>query len=227
MAAHKTTGQNAGVGVFSATVPCFTAGTLIKTSKGERRVEELACGDHVLTIDNGYQPIRWIGGRPVTAAERAANPKLHPIRIRAGALGLQLPETDLIVSRQHRILIRSEIANRIFGCQEILVPAVKMLALDGIEVADDIENVSYWHILFERHEVVWSNGAPTESLFTGPEALKSVGPDAREEILTLFPELADPEFQPAAARMIPTKGKMAAQLAGRHQKNNKMLISLD
>lgn len=206
---------------------CFAAGTLIKTGNGERRVEKLACGDYVLTLDNGYQPIRWIGGRPVTAAERAENPKLHPIRIRAGALSSQLPETDLIVSRQHRVLIRSDIANRIFGCQEVLVPAVRLLGLDGIEVADDIKDVSYWHMLFERHEVIWSNGAPTESLFTGPEALKSVDPEAREEILTLFPQLANPNFQPTAARAIPTTGKLAAQLADRHQKNNKLLISLD
>ena len=205
---------------------CFAAGTLISTSNGARQIEDLVCGDRVLTMDNGYQPIRWIGGRHVTAAELVANPKLRPIRIRAGALGRKVPDTDLIVSRQHRVLVYSEIANRMLGCREILMPAVKLLAIDGIAVADDIVDVAYWHMLFENHEVIWSNGAPTESLFTGPEALKSVGPEAREEILSLFPQLADPDFQPTVARFIPSQAKRAKQLVARHQKNNKPLVIL-
>ncbi|HRO15212.1 MAG TPA: Hint domain-containing protein [Paracoccus sp. (in: a-proteobacteria)] len=51
--------------------------------------------------------------------------------------------------------------------------------------------MTYHHILFDRHEVVLSEGAATETLFTGEQALKGVGEAARAEILTLFPELRD------------------------------------
>lgn len=206
---------------------CFAGDTLIKTSMGNRKIKDLSVGDYVLTADKGYQPIRWIGGRHISAATLLAHPKLRPIRIRAGALGARLPETDLIVSRQHRVLVRSQIANRMFGCNEVLVAVAQLLAIDGIEIADDLVDVSYWHMLFENHEVIWSNGAQTESLFTGPEALKSVSPDAESEILSLFPELAAPDFQPMAARVIPSQGRQAKRLAERHQKNQKPLVVQD
>ena len=79
-------------------VPCFTRGTLIKTDQGERPIEELAAGDMVLTMDHGYQPIRWIG-----SSKRAATGDLAPILIRKGALG---NDRDLRVSPQHRMLLQ-------------------------------------------------------------------------------------------------------------------------
>ena len=77
---------------------CFTRGTLIKTDQGERPIEELAAGDMVLTMDHGYQPIRWIG-----SSKRAATGDLAPILIRKGALG---NDRDLRVSPQHRMLLQ-------------------------------------------------------------------------------------------------------------------------
>lgn len=79
-------------------------------------------------------------------------------------------------------------------------------------------------MLFEQHEVVVSNGAETESLYTGPMALKSIGAQAQEEIFMLFPELLDRDYRPAPARkLIP--GKKGRQLAARHVKNNRVLVS--
>ena len=157
-------------------IVCFARGTLIKTRDGERPIEALAVGDAVMTMDAGYQPIRWIGARRLSRAELAANPRLTPIRIRAGALGRNLPERDLVVSPQHRILVRSPVALRLFDSAEVLIPANKLLTLPGIDIAWDADGVEYFHFLFDDHQIVWSNGAPTESLFTGPEALKSVPP---------------------------------------------------
>ena len=77
-----------------------------------------------------------------------------------------------------------------FGAPEVLVAAKQLLQIDGIDL-DDAADVTYVHFLCDRHEVVFSNGAPTESLYTGPEALKSVGAAAREEIFVLFPQLRD------------------------------------
>ncbi|WP_245999470.1 Hint domain-containing protein [Paracoccus methylarcula] len=179
-----------------APVVCFAAGTLIETSCGPMAVEKLREGDMIRTRDNGLQPIRWIGSRKLSAAELAAAPNLRPIRIRAGAFGNNTPETNLIVSPQHRVLVRSKIAQRMFSADEVLVAAKHLLELDGVGIAEDMAQVEYLHILFDRHEIIFSNGAETESLYTGPEALKAVGPKARDEILALFPELRD--MDPAA-----------------------------
>ncbi|MFB2531859.1 Hint domain-containing protein [Paracoccus sp. p3-h83] len=206
----------------AAPPPCFASGTLIATPTGTTRIEDLRVGDPVITRDHGIQPIRWIASRAMRADELAAAPHLRPIRIGAGALGAGLPETDLVVSPQHRVLVRSAIAQRMFGTDEILVAAKHLTTLPGIGVAEDLTTVTYHHMLFDAHEVVISNGAETESLFTGPEALKSVGPAAVAEILTLFPELA--AATPRPARPL-APGRLARSLARRHAAHHKPLVN--
>jgi hypothetical protein len=209
-----------------ATPICFTAGTLIATPEGRARVETLQVGDPVLTLDRGYQPIRWIGQRRLAGRDLRANRKLLPVRIRAGAFGEGLPDRDLMVSRQHRVLVNSVIVQRMLGVRDVLIPAIKLTGLDGVEVAHDAEQVEYWHLLFDQHHVVWSNGLPTESLFTGPEALKSVAPAARAEIVALFPELAEPRHSAEPARPAIDRGSVARRLVARHVRNNKPLVWL-
>jgi hypothetical protein len=207
-------------------VMCFVAGTLIKTKNGEVPIEQLKSHDLVLTLDYGYQPIRWIGSTKVGSKQLLAKPKLKPICIRANSLQKNIPAKDLLVSRQHRIFVRSLIAKRLFDSEEVLVAAHNLLEVDGIDIATEVETVEYWHLLFDRHQIVCSNGAWTESLFTGPEALKALSQEAREEIKTLFPDITDPDFIPVSARSIPKKGKTLKQLALRHQKNFKPLFGL-
>lgn len=204
-------------------VTCFAAGTLIETAEGPRRIEDLAIGDMVMTRDHGLQPVRWIGGTRIDAHQLDLRPQLRPIHISAGALGRGAPTADLVVSPQHRVLVRSRIARRMFGCDEILVAAKHLTRLPGIEVIGDATGMEYWHMLFDRHEIVLSENAWTESLYTGAEALKSVSPAARREILTLFPELARPGFSPAPARRL-ISGREGRKLAERHRRNAKLLV---
>lgn len=206
---------------------CFVAGTLIATIDGLRPVETLDIGDRILTMDQGFQPIRWIGSSQVSQTALQANPKLLPIRIRKAALGQNMPEQDLLVSQQHRILVRSKIARRMFDTAEVLIPANKLVVLDGIEVEQRTGPVEYWHFLFDRHQIVWSNGAATESLFTGPEALKSISPEALEEITTLFPQITSPGYIARPARPIPQKGKVMKHLVWRHDRNQKAMFDND
>lgn len=222
---QSITGPTNASGEFIDVV-CFASGTMIETASGPVAVEHLNVGDKVKTYDGQDEPIRWIGSRSIDVDTLDAHPRLKPILIRADALGPGYPARDLIVSPQHRILVSSEIAMRMFGSREVLIPARKLLPLGGIDVLDcATQGVEYWHILFDDHQIVWSNGTPTESLFTGPEAMKAVSPAARKEIHALFPEICDVDFAPRAAFHIPEQGRRIRTLVERHQINNKPLYS--
>ncbi|WP_170411916.1 Hint domain-containing protein [Ruegeria atlantica] len=205
-------------------VPCFTRGTLIETPDGMRPIETLTVGDEVMTMDRGPQRIRWIGARSLTDHELSEKPKLRPIRISAGALGSGLPLRDLLVSPQHRMLVRSAIAIRMFETSEILVAAHALVGIPGISVEENAETVAYYHMLFEQHEIVFAEGAPSESLYAGAEALRTVPAAARAEMLELFPALASEGFVPPSARPIPAKGKQVRHMVQRHIKNSRSLI---
>lgn len=204
-------------------VVCFARGTMIDTPDGPVAVQDLRPGDLVMTRDSGAQPLRWMGSQRLSAEVLARKPRLMPIRIRAGALGVDSPSQDLIVSPQHRVLVRSRIAQRMFGTFEVLVAAKQLLSLDGFELATDLTEVEYFHIMFDRHEVVRSNGADTESLYTGVQALRMVGPAAREELLTLFPDLVDAGRATLPARDLP-QNRLVRKMAERHQRNACALV---
>lgn len=205
-------------------IPCFVRGAMIATARGLVRVETLQVGDRVRTQESGWQPVRWIGRRRVSAGALDADPKLWPVRIRAGALGPGLPTRDLWVSRQHRMLVRSKIAERMFGCGEVFVPAIKLVSLPGVDVEEPGAGVEYLHILLDRHEVIYANGCPTESLFTGPGALDALGAEAVAELHSILPALACARHAPVLAKPVPI-GRQQKQLVARHAKNAKPILS--
>jgi Ca2+-binding RTX toxin-like protein len=171
-------------------IPCFTPGTLIATPRGEVPVEDLREGDRVITRDNGLQEIRWTGARSLGAGDLMATPKLRPVLIRAGSLGHGLPERDMLVSPQHRLLLTSERAALYFGEREVLAAARHLTGMEGIDEVQ-ASGVTYIHFMCDRHEVVLSNGAWTESFQPGEQVMDGMGETEREEIYTLFPELRD------------------------------------
>ena len=164
-------------------IPCFVAGTLIRTPGGDVPVETLRPGDLVLTHDDGPQPLRWIGCRRVEASGAFA-----PIEISAGTFG---PHRRLLVSPQHRVMIRDAMAELLFGEAEVLVAAGDLVNGRSVRVRPGGE-VEYVHILFDRHQVVWSEGLATESFLPGPQVKDSFEAKIVNEICTLFPEI-DPE----------------------------------
>ncbi|PXW72578.1 Hint domain-containing protein [Loktanella sp. PT4BL] len=217
--------SNGGPGAIdeSRLVPCFCEGTLISTDRGPQPVETLSEGDRILRADQTFGVLRRVFTTTVSRDELRCNPRLYPVRIVAGALGKDLPERDLLVSRQHRMLMSSNISERMFGVRDVLIPAIKLTALPGIYVEEDVSHVTYVHLLFDQHEVIFAEGAPTESLFTGPEALSAISPEAKQEILTLFPEIADIDYRPEPARFIPS-GRQQKQAIARHLKNQKPVL---
>lgn len=204
-------------------IPCLTRGSRIRTAQGLISVEHLAPGIRVETLD-GPKELQWIGRRKYASHALQNNENLFPVRVTANALGSGLPHRDLLMSRQHRVLVQSKIAERMFGRSEVLVPAIKLIGLPGIYVDYDVEEVEYYHLLFKQHEVIFAEGTPTESLFTGPEALKSITPEARAEIFEIFPDIARPDYVCEPARYIPAPHKQR-QLIARHLKNNRPLMS--
>ncbi len=169
-------------------MPCFTPGTSIATPRGEHLVEELALGDQIITRENGIQQIRWIGRISLGAKELAANPHLKPVLIQKGALGNGLPERDMLVSPNHRILVANDRTALYFEDEEALVAAKHLVNNLGVHRMDTMAT-SYVHFLFDRHEMVLSNGAWTESFQPEDQSLKGVGNSQRTEIFQLFPEL--------------------------------------
>ena len=170
-------------------IPCFTPGTLIQTDRGEIPVETLVAGDKVLTRDNGYQPLRWVGRRDLSSTELSAQPKLNPVVIRVGAMGTNLPEQDMMVSPQHRMLFTGPRAEMMFGDNEVLIAAAHLVGQPGIDRAHPT-CVAYIHVMCSQHEIIRANGCWTESYQPGVQTLQSMHQDQREELLTLFPALA-------------------------------------
>ncbi len=165
---------------LGATIVCFAKGTRISTPDGTRNIEELQAGDLVFTRDMGPQRLIWTGSREVEAQGDFA-----PIVISAGALG---NDRDLIVSPQHRILLSGWQAELHFGEAEVLVKAKDLVDGDRIYRRAG-GTVSYHHILFDRHQIVFAEGALAESLHVGPQAISALERGPQQELLKLFPNL--------------------------------------
>lgn len=173
-------------------IPCFTPGTKIATPKGERLVEELKVGDRVITRDNGIQEIRWVGAKEMTGAEFERAQHLKPVLIQQGALGNDLPERDMMVSPNHRVLVANDKTALYFEEREVLVAAKHLTGLEGVDIVE-VSSTTYIHIMFDQHEVILSDGSWTESFQPGDLSLAGIGNAQRQEILELFPELATQE----------------------------------
>lgn len=176
---------------------CFTKGTGILTPLGERRIERLRPGDLVQTLDDGLQPIKWIGSHSVRAGGALA-----PVRFGRGVIG---NHRDLLVSPRHRMLCGGDATLAAFGEGEVLAPAKSLV--DDFRVSRVYGGmVTYVHMLFERHQVVIANGAASESFLPEGAGLEALSEPAR---VALAAELTDIEnYGP------PSRAVLTAQQAG-------------
>lgn len=197
---YVTESTQTPVGSFGPT--CFTPGTLITTPTGARPIEDLRIGELVETLDHGPQPIRYI----VDGSFRASN-DIAPIRFAVGSIGNDLP---LIVSPQHRILISGWKAELFYEQNSVLVAAKHLV--NGHSVRQVFGGtVRYIHLLFDRHEIVFGQGIPSESYFPG-HADEALELSTKLELRSLFPELFGcADTTPKTARSI-VRGKEAVLL---------------
>ena len=188
-----------------ATPPCFTAGTLIDTPSGAVQIETLLAGELVTTADHGAQQIRWIGRTYLPAAVLAQHPEFRPIRIMRDAFGPGLPYRDTALSPQHRILISDWRAMLFFGEDEVLVPAHKLVNDAAIRPDHGARGVIYYHLAFDRHEVIWGDGLMSESYLMGSNDARHT----RAEMQALFiPATAQDDMRVARVCVTDRRGSL-------------------
>lgn len=162
-------------------VVCFVRGTMIATPSGEVPIENLRAGDLVVTADNGPQPLVMSAYRNLSTQDLVANPRLKPVLLQPGALGYDRP---LIVSPQHAMLVE---INR----DQVLARATDLADHGGgfVRRMQGCRGVTYLHLVFDAHQIIFANGRPTESLFPGEQALRAMAPAALDELMSVFPDL--------------------------------------
>ncbi len=195
---------------------CFTPGTLIATPRGSVLVEDLDVNDLVITADNGLQAIRWVGCKRITGARLNAYPKLRPIRIRKHAFGQNIPDRDMHVSPQHRMLIQADRALIDHGESEVLAPAKGLINDYSITVDYHVRSTDYVHILFDKHEIIFANGAATESFHPGHMAMSAIDEAPRKELFEIFPELEKDtsSYGPSARKTLRVEEAIAMEEEG-------------
>ncbi|WIU42211.1 Hint domain-containing protein [Methylorubrum extorquens] len=133
-------------------VVCYCAGTLILTLQGEVSVEDLQIGDIVVTASGKHRPIKWIGTRSYIGRFANANSNVLPVRFKAGSLADGIPARDLRVSPKHAMFLDG-----------VLIPAEHLVNGVSIVKEERVEELTYFHIELESHDVLIAEGAASES----------------------------------------------------------------
>jgi hypothetical protein len=186
----------------SQSVICFAADTVITTPNGPCPIDRITEGDLVLTRDNGPQPVVWAGRSTLSGLALRRHPHLRPIRLRRGALG-GVPDDDLRLSPEHRVLFTGKRAQALFGSDEVLVRAADLIDYRGIAPDMALHGVVYVHLLLERHEVLFANGVACESFHPGMAPAEMLR-QHRGALRAVMPQAADApqRYGPPARRCL-------------------------
>lgn len=171
-------------------VICFTPGTMIETPEGPKDVAHLAEGDFVQTMDNGAAEILWLGTKTISGARLRAMPDFVPIRLRAGSLDKDVPDPGLLVSPDHRVVLRGARARSLFNADEVLVAARDLVNDHSIIRDHSVSHVRYIHMLLPQHEIVFANGVATESFHPANAAVASMRVEELDRMTDRLPELS-------------------------------------
>ncbi|MCB5200796.1 Hint domain-containing protein [Loktanella sp. TSTF-M6] len=191
-------------------VICFTPGTMIRTPHGPRDVASLSEGDVVQTQDNGPAEILWLASRRVSGARIRAVPDLAPVRLKAGSLDREVPDEGLLVSPDHRMVLRGPQARALFNSDEVLVAARDLINDRTIMREHGHRAVTYIHMLLPRHEIVFANGVATESFHPDNTPMGAMDDGDRDRLFDRLPDLAvDTALYGDAARRLLTQSEAA------------------
>lgn len=160
---------------------CFCSGTDIATPNGLCRVETLRPGDSVLTEDGRTAQIAWVGISGFSARQLARDPSLCPVRVPAHAFGPNRPVRDLDLSPQQRIVVEGWVCELLFGLPRAFIIARHLL--DSVAHTPEIEGgVQNVHLLLDTHEIVVSNGLPSESFQPARRMLELMTGESRDRL---------------------------------------------
>lgn len=205
--------ENFGVVAFEdGFIPCFTPQTWIDTPHGPRDIGTLKAGDLILTRDHGPQELKWISTTTLSKDRLRSTPNLRPILIKKNAIAPHIPNRDMYVSPQHRMLIEGWHPQLVAGTDEIFAPTIGLVNDTTICATTPKAPVTYIHLLFDQHQVIYANDAPTESLHAAQLSKTVLDEAAQHELFTLFPELRSYEnaYGPTAREVI--KPRLACTL---------------
>lgn len=188
-------------------IVCFARGTRITTEHGPVAVEDLHVGMRLLTQSGAYEPLRALRVRHLGPQEARQRPNLWPIRFEADFFGPGLPAAPLYVSRQHRMFINSDLAQRVEN-EPVLVPAKDFLDCPGASCCAPEQPLSYYHLELANHAILQAENCWSESFFSGPQS-QSALPASVHMLRPMTP----------AARFL--KGQAARKLIARHIKNGR------
>ncbi|QYK40213.1 MAG: Hint domain-containing protein [Paracoccaceae bacterium] len=159
----------------------FARGTRVTMGDGSQRpVETLRPGDLVLTRDHGRQPLRWLGQATLRAVGAFA-----PVVIGKGTLG---NADDLAVGPHHRIFLYLRRRDPALPTAEVLVQARHLI--DGEAVwAREGGFVDYFGLVFDRHEIIYAEGIPVESLLVNEATVPRLPAGLADEVTASLPGL--------------------------------------
>jgi hypothetical protein len=159
----------------------------VRTPCGARHVANLRPGDLVVTRDRGLRPVRVVWSRTVTEADMAADPSLAPVCLRPRAIGPMMPQRDLLVGGDHRLLIPGyRLADRP-DTAAALIPAREIAGTSDAAFVDRARGeMTYWNLVFDAHEVFTANGLAVESFHITEDTLPLVPAAARARIGEVF-----------------------------------------
>ena len=197
---------------------CFLAGTRIATPSGPVAVEDLRPGDLVLTRDAGPQPVLWVSADHVDAARLDRCPNLRPVKFARGALGPDCPHRSVMVSAQHRVMIRDDEGAEVLAAARHLAEA----GMPGVRVIQRPAPFTLVHLALADHHILLAEGAPMESFFPGPMALHALRPADRARLIAVFPDLAQGRNPMQPARPFLTRRQTALVLATARHGNEKL-----
>lgn len=208
----SVSGSNySGVGQFNAddhSFVCLTSGALVETPGGRVRADRLRVGDLVTTLDNGPQPILWIAKHRQVFKERP-HPG-QPVVLRKEAMGKGLPCRDLMLSPNHRVLVRTSPGFALHDPLGALAPVKALTRMKGVAQLKGRRAITYFSFLLPRHEVMVANGIAVESLYPGPEAFGALGGEERAQWLRLAARDGRLTGTPPARLMLSTSEARAA-----------------
>jgi hypothetical protein len=190
-------GPDNDLGNGRGNLSCLMTGTLVSTPSGEVPVEHLAEGDYVTTLDSGARRLRWIGAVTLSVDELAAHPGLRPVRIAPRALGPAMPVRELCVAQEQRVLLSGRRVEQGFGEAEVLVRTGLLVGEPGVRLAEASAPIRCFYLLLDRHEVIFANGLPVESLLVGDAVRHGQLPESLLELRASADELHGRSASPA------------------------------